>query len=102
MSKEIDRRDFIGVIFGTVSTAAISGPLQGLWPAKAKDRPAAEPIVFTLEHGYVIDPDFEPTTTCPTVSQNRYENLDEEDQVSFLLEWLDELEELGDKHWCEK
>jgi hypothetical protein len=89
MSKEIDRRNFIKIIFGTVSTAAISGPTADLWPVAAKKRPTADPIVFHLENGYIVDPDFDPRANWPTIRENRYENLDEDDQVSFLIDWMD-------------
>ena len=72
MSKEIDRRNFIGIIFGTVSTAALSGPLEDLWPTKAKKRPQAEPIVFELRSGYIIDPDYDHDANWPTVREHRF------------------------------
>ena len=73
MSKEIDRRDFIKIIFGTVSTAAISGPTADLWPTKAKKRPQADPIVFELRSGYIIDPDYDHDANWPTVREHRFD-----------------------------
>ena len=96
MSKEIDRRDFIGIIFGTVSAAALAGPSSDLWPTKAKERLVTDPIIFHLNDGYIIDPDFDYKANWPTIRENRYDGLSTEDQVSFLLEWLDDDEDLKD------
>jgi hypothetical protein len=86
MSKEIDRRDFIGVILGTVSSTALSGSLSAEWPENAKDRPVADPIVFHLENGYVVDPIFDYDVELPTVRENRYEALDTEGAIEFFLD----------------
>ena len=97
MSEEIDRRDFIGVIFGTVSTAALSGPTVNLWPAEAKDRPKAEPVVFLLDNGYIVEPDFDYEANSPTVRENRYDGLSTKEALEFfsdLIEASDDWEHL--------
>ena len=93
MSKAIDRKEPIDVIFGTVSKAALSGPLSDLWPKQATDRPMAEPIVFTIENDYVIDPNFDYRTVLPTIRENRYENLAPEEAIEFILDLIGHYEE---------
>ena len=57
MSLEINRRDFLKVIFTTTSAAAVSGVLPH-WPAEALSRPIMEPVEFADDgYGYLIDPD---------------------------------------------
>jgi hypothetical protein len=88
VSKEIDRRDFISVIFGTVSTVALSGTLSDRWPTKAKKRPKAEPIVFHLENGYIVDPDFDYEANWPTVRENRYDCLSTAHAIDLFYELI--------------
>ena len=55
MSLEINRRDFLKVIFTTTSAAAVSGVLPH-WPAAELNRPVREPVVFADDgDGYLID-----------------------------------------------
>jgi hypothetical protein len=57
MSLEINRRDFLKVVFTTTSAAAVSGVLPH-WPAEALSRPIMEPVEFADDgYGYLIDPD---------------------------------------------
>ena len=59
MSLEINRRDFLKVIFTTTSAAAVSGVLTH-WPAAALNRPVREPVVFADDgYGYLIDSSME-------------------------------------------
>ena len=59
MSLEINRRDFLKVIFTTTSAAAVSGVLPH-WPAAALNRPVREPVVFADDgYGYLIDSSME-------------------------------------------
>ena len=56
MSLEINRRDFLKVIFTTASAAAVSGTLPN-WPLEALGRPIMEPVEFSDDgYGYLIDP----------------------------------------------
>ena len=56
MSLEINRRDFLKVIFTTASAAAVSGTLP-YWPLEALGRPIMEPVEFADDgYGYLIDP----------------------------------------------
>ena len=89
MIKEIDRRNFIKIIFGTVSTGALSGPISDLWPTKAKKRPEAEPFVFHLENGYIVDPDFDYEANWPTVRENRYNNLSTKEALEFFSDLIE-------------
>ena len=67
MSLEINRRDFLKVIFTTTSAAAVSGVLPH-WPAEALSRPIMEPVEFADDgYGYLIDPSMDYyDSTLPT------------------------------------
>ena len=59
MSLEINRRDFLKVIFTTTSAAAVSGVFPH-WPSAALNRPVREPVVFADDgYGYLIDSSME-------------------------------------------
>ena len=51
----LNRRDFLKIAFGTVSAAALSGPLALVWPEEARSRPVAEPWLIDLEDGFLVD-----------------------------------------------
>jgi len=51
----LNRRDFLKIALGTVSAAALSGPLALVWPEEARSRPVAEPWLIDLEDGYLVD-----------------------------------------------
>jgi len=58
MSIEINRREFLTIVFATTTAAAASGATT-LWPAKAISRPISEPFNLKLdEYNYLVDPDF--------------------------------------------
>ena len=67
MSLEINRRDFLKVIFTTTSAAAVSGVLPH-WPVEALSRPIMEPVEFAGDgYGYLIDPSMDYyDSTLPT------------------------------------
>ena len=67
MSLEINRRDFLKVIFTTTSAAAVSGVLPH-WPVEALSRPIMEPVEFADDgYGYLIDPSMDYyDSTLPT------------------------------------
>ena len=67
MSLEINRRDFLKVIFTTTSAAAVSGALPH-WPIEALNRPIMEPVEFADDgYGYLIDPSMDYyDSTLPT------------------------------------
>ena len=67
MSLEINRRDFLKVIFTTASAAAVSGALP-YWPLEALGRPIMEPVEFADDgYGYLIDPSMDYyDSTLPT------------------------------------
>ena len=67
MSLEINRRDFLKVVFTTTSAAAVSGVLPH-WPAEALSRPIMEPVEFADDgYGYLIDPSMDYyDSTLPT------------------------------------
>lgn len=52
---DITRRDFLKIAFGTVATAAFSGPLAAAWPKEARSRPVAEPWQIDIKGGYLDD-----------------------------------------------
>ena len=66
MSTEINRRDFLKLIFATASAAAVSGKIA-LWPTEALSRPIAEPAVLALDDSsYIVDPHFDFCPDLPT------------------------------------
>ena len=59
MSININRRDFLKVVFATTSAAAVAGAAP-LWPKNAIARPISEPFKLAVdEFGYLVDPDFD-------------------------------------------
>ena len=121
----VNRRDFLTLVFGSVSAVAISGGV-GLWPIEAASRPLAEPARLALDsEDYVIDPLFEYCPELPTfrellgLEENspldsaielkdelfwRFEHIDDDPQnwserdIKEIAAWLDsqvELEDLG-------
>ena len=70
MSLEINRRDFLKVVFTTTSAAAVSGVLPH-WPIEALSRPIMEPVEFADDgYGYLIDPSMDYyDSTLPTVRE---------------------------------
>lgn len=118
----VDRRDFLTLVFGSVSAVAISGGV-GLWPTEAASRPLAEPARLALDYeGYVIDPLFEYCPELPTFREVlgiegsspldaaveledelwRFDHVDEdprnwsERDIKEISAWLDSQVELDD------
>jgi hypothetical protein len=59
MSINLNRRDFLKVVFATTSAAAVAGAAP-LWPKNAIARPISEPFKLAVdEFGYLVDPDFD-------------------------------------------
>jgi hypothetical protein len=50
----LSRRDFLKLAFGTVSAAALTGPLALLWPEAAKARPMVEPAELFLDDDHCL------------------------------------------------
>jgi hypothetical protein len=63
MSIELNRRDFIKIVFATASVTAVSGT-SVLWPSNAISRPVFEPVYLSVEDGYIIDPYFDYCDVC--------------------------------------
>jgi hypothetical protein len=60
MSIDLNRRDFIKMVSGTVSAAAVASP-NSVWPKDAQQRPVAEPFTLLVdESGYLVDPEWDP------------------------------------------
>ena len=58
MSTELNRRDFIKIVFASTSVVAVSGA-SALWPSDALSRPVAEPVYLEIDDaGYIVDPGF--------------------------------------------
>jgi len=52
----LTRREFLKLVFGSVSAAALTGPLALLWPEAEKARPQAEPLDLYLdEDNHLVD-----------------------------------------------
>ena len=52
----LTRREFLKLVFGSVSAAALTGPLALLWPEAEKARPQADPLELYLEEdNHLVD-----------------------------------------------
>jgi hypothetical protein len=71
MSIDLNRRDFLKIVFATTSAAAATGAAT-LWPENAIARPVSEPFKLAVdEFGYLIDPDFDYGDIClPTYREH--------------------------------
>jgi hypothetical protein len=59
MSIELNRRDFLKIVFQTVPTVAVVSKMA-LWPGEALSRPASDPVYLSIdENGYIVDPGFD-------------------------------------------
>jgi len=59
MSFDLNRRDFLKIVFATTSAAAATGAAT-LWPKDAIAKPVSEPYKLAVdEFGYLVDPDFD-------------------------------------------
>jgi len=59
MSIELNRRDFLKIVFQTTPAIAVASKLA-LWPSKAASRPTSDPVFLSVdENGYIVDPDFD-------------------------------------------
>jgi hypothetical protein len=64
MPIEIDRRDFLKIVFATTSAAAVSGAVP-LWPEDAIARPVSKPFELAFdEFGCLVDPNFDYEDIC--------------------------------------
>ncbi|MCP4546381.1 MAG: hypothetical protein GY835_07940 [bacterium] len=57
--EEIDRREFLAIVLGTVSAATLALGDGAPWPAEEFARPQAEPMTLALQDGYIVDPSFD-------------------------------------------
>ncbi len=83
---EINRRDFLKIVFGTISSAALISPV---WPVEAQDRPVAEPLRLALDvGGYIYDPELDwgpiPTWREWLNDQHDLNQMDKVDQYDFV------------------
>ena len=70
MNTTVSRRDFLKIVFGTASAAALTHPLSLLWPEEAAARPLADPYILGLDDsGYLIDPAYDWRTEYPPVRE---------------------------------
>jgi hypothetical protein len=59
MSIEVDRREFLKIVFASTSVVAISGA-SALWPSAALSRPVFDPVYLNIDDsGYIIDSGFD-------------------------------------------
>jgi hypothetical protein len=59
MSIEVNRRDFLKIVFQTAPAIAVASKLA-LWPSEALSRPASDPVYLSIdENGYIVDPGFD-------------------------------------------
>jgi hypothetical protein len=73
----LTRREFLKLVFGSISAAALTGPLALLWPEDEKSRPVAEPLELYLdeEHHLVDGPRREDLEWVP-ISRREHLELD--------------------------
>jgi hypothetical protein len=84
---DVTRRDFLKIAFGTISVAAISGPMAAIWPAGERNRQVVEPWRVVVEHGYLCDPDWSPDG-WPTCREHwDYDSLSHDDRAEQLLQY---------------
>jgi hypothetical protein len=90
MSIELNRRDFLRVIFKTAPIVAIGGKLI-LWPEEAQSRPVAEPAhLLRDDSSYLVDPYFDFCPDLPTFRElYSLENMGHEQVMEALVdeEW---------------
>jgi hypothetical protein len=59
MSIEVNRREFLKIVFASTSVVAVSGA-SALWPSAALSRPVSEPVYLSIDDsGYIVDPGFD-------------------------------------------
>lgn len=76
MTIEINRRDFLQIVFASASAAAASGAVA-MWPIEALARPIAEPADLKIdENGYLVDANMD---YCDYVLPTRIEYFGFED-----------------------
>ena len=96
MSTELNRRDFLKVVFATTTAAAVSGAVP-LWPADAIDRPVSKPFNLTLDDShYLVDPSFDyGSVSLPTHREHLLlEGLEGDDLKNELNEQFWQIEHL--------
>jgi hypothetical protein len=65
MSTELDRREFLKIVFATTSVVAVSG-VTTLWPSNVLPRPVMDPVYLEVDqNGYIVDPGFDYCDMCP-------------------------------------
>ena len=124
MSIELNRRDFLKIVFQTAPAVAVVGKLA-LWPSEALSRPAFDPVYLSIdESGYIVDPGFDYCDLITPTFRERHslvglsnaelkanlenifyeiEHLVEDPEnwtIDEVQEWLDthvELEDLGSR-----
>jgi hypothetical protein len=87
----LTRREFLKLVFGSISAAAVTGPLALLWPEAEKARPLAEPLDLYLDddHHLVDSPPLEDLEWVP-ISRREHLGLDRmtlEERIAF---WVDD------------
>jgi hypothetical protein len=59
MSIEVNRREFLKIVFASTSVVAVSGA-SALWPSVALSRPVCDPVHLNIDDsGYIVDPGFD-------------------------------------------
>jgi hypothetical protein len=107
----LTRREFLKLVFGSVSAAALTGPLALLWPEPEKTRPLAEPLGLYLDedHHLVDGPRREDLEWVPILPREHLglDRMSPHERVDFwVCDWgvedpvLDALSERGDvENW---
>jgi len=69
MSIELNRREFLKIVFASTSVVAVSGA-STLWPSDQLTRPVEEPVYLEVdESGYIVDPRFDYCDLCPPTNR---------------------------------
>jgi hypothetical protein len=96
MSTELNRREFLTIVFATTTAAAVSGAVP-LWPADAVDRPVSKPFNLTIDDSnYLVDPNFDyGSVSLPTHREHLLlEGLEGDDLKNELNEQFWQIEHL--------
>lgn len=96
MSIEVNRREFLKVVFASASVVAVSGA-STLWPSNALSRPVFDPVYLEIDDsGYIVDTGFDYCNqNVPTYRQHHsLEGLGKDQLKAELCEIFDEIEHL--------
>jgi len=96
MSIEINRREFLKIVFASTTVVAVSGA-SALWPQEALSRPISDPVYLEIDDsGYIVDPGFDYCDLNLPTNREHHSlvGLGEDEIKDELSEIFDEIEHL--------